>query len=528
MDKRFNLIDEAWIPVAGVGRVSLAQIFQNPDYRALGGNPVQKIALMKLLLAIAQAAYTPADEDEWRTLGAQGLADKCLAYLQQWHDRFYLYGERPFLQMPAIEELIDARTAKQVAAANTAGKKAEAIEKGMPKNLGAGFYPDLPSENNTLLSHTLIPRKMTDADCAVFIVTLMSFAFGGKRVEADLENLSGETLGNRYNAPAGPSLGGWDGQLHCFPTTSSLLGSLWINLMSEEKLKGFGAWSGGVGRPLWEEMPTKEKDAFSTRYQSTYQAALLAMSRFTLLKGDGIIYMDGIQCPKVANGWIEPSLLIDKGAAPPKVKYVDVKKKPWRELDSLLAFNVFASQTGFECIALKVGIDRLADHFDDFFIWTGGIKVTSNSGDQSVKQADDFVESQINLKTAWITGVEDGLWFSQVTSEMAGLDSNAKALFGCVRAYFKEQQVDEKKGGKRLAELAENHFWQLCERDFQYLLDSCEQDEASQESRKKLRRRFASYVSQAYDQYCPKDTARQLDAWAKCRPNLSKYLKQEV
>ena len=42
MDNRFNLIDEPWIPVADVGRVSLAQMFGNPDYRALGGNPVQK------------------------------------------------------------------------------------------------------------------------------------------------------------------------------------------------------------------------------------------------------------------------------------------------------------------------------------------------------------------------------------------------------------------------------------------------------------------------------------------------------
>lgn len=526
MDNRFNLIDEPWIPVADVGRVSLKQLFTNPDYRTLGGNPVQKIALMKLLLAIAQAACTPTDEDEWRALGAQGLAERSREYLAQWHDRFYLYGERPFLQMPAIEKLIDARTAKQVAAANTTGKKTEAREKGMPKSLGAGFYPDLPSENNTLLSHTLMPSKMTDADRAVFIVMLMNFAFGGKRVEADLENLSGETLGNRYNAPAGPSLGGWDGQLHCFPMTSSLLGSLWINLMSEEKIKGFGAWLGGLGQPLWEEMPTKEKDAFSSRYQSTYQSALLAMSRFALFKDEGIFYMDGIQCPKVANGWIEPSLLIDKAAVPAKVKYVDINKRPWRELESLLAFNVFTSPTGFECISLKVGVERLSDHFDDFSIWIGGIKVTSNSGDQSVKQADDFVESEVNLKTTWI-GAENGLWFSHVTSEMAGLDSNAKTLVGCVRNYFKEQQVDEKKTGKQLADQAASYFWQLCERDFQQLLDSCDTDETSQQARKTLRRRFAGYAQQAYDRYCPKDTARQLDAWAKCRPNLSKYLAQE-
>ena len=68
MDNRFNLIDEPWIPIADCGRVSLGQLFANPDYRALGGNPVQKIALMKLLLAIAQAAATPDDETGWQAM----------------------------------------------------------------------------------------------------------------------------------------------------------------------------------------------------------------------------------------------------------------------------------------------------------------------------------------------------------------------------------------------------------------------------------------------------------------------------
>lgn len=56
MENRFNLIDEAWIPVADCGQVSLRQIFIDPHLRKLGGNAVQKIALTKLLLAIAQSS----------------------------------------------------------------------------------------------------------------------------------------------------------------------------------------------------------------------------------------------------------------------------------------------------------------------------------------------------------------------------------------------------------------------------------------------------------------------------------------
>lgn len=36
-ENRFNLIDEPWIPVVDVGRVSLKEVFSNPNLKALGG-----------------------------------------------------------------------------------------------------------------------------------------------------------------------------------------------------------------------------------------------------------------------------------------------------------------------------------------------------------------------------------------------------------------------------------------------------------------------------------------------------------
>ncbi|MOA69035.1 hypothetical protein D3C78_1969800 [compost metagenome] len=59
-------------------------------------------------------------------------------------------------------------------------------------------------------------------------------------------------------------------------------------------------------------------------------------------------------------------------------------------------------------------------------------------------------------------------------------------------------------------------------------MDSCDPDEQGRLQRQRLRKRFADYIQQAYDRFCPKETARQLDAWAKCRPNNSKYLTQEA
>lgn len=283
MENRFNLIDEPWIPVADHGRVSLRQIFSRPEYRSLGGNPVQKIAILKLLLAIAQAAATSENESEWQALGAQGLAERCLAYLEKWHDRFYLYGEKPFLQMPGILCLIEKRTQSKVVSASSKSKKLEAEMSGLPKGFGAGFYPDLPSTNNTQHSHTLFERNLSDAEKAIFLVSIMNFAFGGKRVEADMPTLAATSMGNRYSAPAGPSIGGWTGYLHSYVLTGSILSDVWINILTKADIASQKVWPEGIGMAVWEEMPTHERDKISSKYKGSYLATLVALSRFSLL-----------------------------------------------------------------------------------------------------------------------------------------------------------------------------------------------------------------------------------------------------
>lgn len=157
MENRFNLIDEPWIAVVDVGLVSLTDIFSQPELRALGGNPVEKIALTKLLLAIAQAAATPTDDSDWQQMGWQGMAHCCLQYLAKWHDRFYLYGEKPFLQMPAIQA-------------------AEC------KSLGV-LSPEVSTGNTTVLTESQQQQQLTDADKALAIVMQMGFGLGGKKTD---------------------------------------------------------------------------------------------------------------------------------------------------------------------------------------------------------------------------------------------------------------------------------------------------------------------------------------------------------
>lgn len=505
MENRFNLIDEPWIPVADVGRVSLAQIFENPDYRALGGNPVQKIALMKLLLAIAQAACTPADEDAWRALGAQGLAEKCRAYLQQWHGRFYLYGERPFLQIPAI--------------------KAAALQ-----SYGA-VLPEVATGNTTVLNQGQVERNLSDADKALLVLGLMGFALGGKKTDnkvvltpgyAGKKNKKGDGPGPGL---PGPSLHDY-GLLHNLLLGENLWQSLWLNLLTTEQIEHSQRYPGGIGTAPWEQMPAGEACPVARALQDSLMGRLVPLCRFCLLAEDGLHYSEGIAHSSYKEGRCDPSVAVNWSG--PKALWCNPEKRPWRELTSLLSFIAQQQATGFECQQLNVGINRACE-VGTFTIWSGGLRIHKHTtGEQYASGNDDFVESNAWLDSGWVTGEQRGLWFSHLQHEMASLDNLSNGLYGSVKAYFSGQKVKDSK----LSGEASHLFWQLCERDFQTLLVHCDADEADQQThqqaRKTLRRRFAGYAQQAYDRYCPKDTARQLDAWASCRPNHAKYLAQEA
>lgn len=517
-ENKFNLINEPWIPMIGEGRVSLKQIFTNARYRALGGNPVQKIALTKLLLAIAQAAYTPSDDEDWKNLGAVGIAQKCLSYLEKWYDRFYLYGENPFLQMSVIEDLIAKRDLQQEKTKKAKGKKQEADDDDEAlKGIGTGMYPDLPAPNNTILTQDQFKRVLSDAEKAVFVVTLMNFAFGGKRVEKKLGTLTSGYAGKTDSARAAPSIGNYVGYLHSHVLGPSLHDTLWLNLLTEENINDHAFWEFKLGRPPWENMPQGEDCAGARQLKNSYMGCLVAMSRFVLLKGEGIYYVEGIQYPSHKEGWREPSMAINSQSKNPKLLWVNPNKRPWRELTSLLSF-ISGEMKDFDCMQLRYLLTRfrMGNECSACTIWSGGIRVSSNSGDQSIKSDDDFVESQVVLPRAFLND-DDG--FGNLKAEMGALDTLSTAVYKGVVNYFAQQCADPKYR-KKQAESASNLFWQLCERRFQNLVDVCHDIDAV----KQLRKVFAGFVNKSYDTLCPKDTARQLDAWAKCKPKLYDYL----
>lgn len=104
-ERTFNLIDHGWIPIQGVNaRQGLKQIFSQGDLKQLSGNSVEKIVVLRLLLAITHAAVSLPDNAAWLSLSLPELAEKVIAYLQTWHDHFDLYGKKPFMQFPQLAQ----------------------------------------------------------------------------------------------------------------------------------------------------------------------------------------------------------------------------------------------------------------------------------------------------------------------------------------------------------------------------------------------------------------------------------------
>ncbi|MFA5664563.1 type I-E CRISPR-associated protein Cse1/CasA [Castellaniella sp.] len=483
---RFNLVDEPWVPMADVGRVSLRQVFSTPGYRILAGNPVQMTAVRRLLLAIVQMACTPVDEPQWLAMGPDEVARQSLLYLERWHDRFWLYGERPFLQMRAISR------------ARVQGFDA--------------LLPEVSAGNTTVLTQSQQAPVLDDADKALLIVVLMGFPLGGKKADNSVVLTPGYTgksnpQGKPATARPGPAMA-HRGLLHNYLLAQDLWHTLWLNLLTAEQIGSQGLFPNGCGVAPWERMPEGEACPVAERLKGSLMGHLVPMARFCYLARDGVHYSEGLAYPGYKEGFADPSVAIDYSGKEPKALWANPDKRPWRELSSLLAFVPQHKRQSFQCWRIQIGLNRAHDMQGRVLFWSGGLRVSTRAGEQYVGGRDDFVESQVWLHTDRL----DELWFRELESDMQALNDLAKSLYACVMAYFRDLSSD----GSTWAARATQAFWQQCEADFQTLVDHCGQSGSDRHAH--LFRGFSDYACAAYDQYCPRETARQLDVWAKCEP----------
>jgi len=492
----FNLIDEAWIPVTQKGLVSLKQIFNDNEITALGGNPIEKIAVLKLLLAIAQSAYTPKDEEDWRQLGPKGMCNKVLDYLNEHYDAFWLYGEKPFLQMPEIE-------------------KAE------KKNYGT-VLPMVATGNTTVLTQINVEKPLNDPEKALLLLQLMGFPLGGKKTDNSVVLTPGyygkaNEKGNPSTGKPGPCIG-FLGFLHSFIFEYTLINTIWINLFSHYIINEIGIYPEGLGIAPWEKMPKGEDDEVAKHLKKSYMGRLIPLSRFLLLKEDGIHYSEGISSPGYKEGIFDPSIAVDFSSNVPRALWVSTDKKPWRQLPSLLSF-MGNSSNNFKCIQLEKIIPRIKN-FDSFIVWSGGAQISNNAGEQFFSGNDDFVESEIQLSCSLFNN--ESQFYTNLNIELNYMEYLSSILKYQVKSFFKKLHVQAEELSSQSVAL----YWQICERNFLDLVNACSDDPTGEKARA-LRIIFEENAYKAFDHYCPNQTARQLEAWASTRPRFWANMKNK-
>ncbi len=487
-EQRFSLLYEPCIPVVGRGRVSLLEVFEDDSLKALSGTPLQKIALTKFLLAVAQAAATPADADEWLELGPGGLARKCIAYLKAHEDCFWLYGPRPFLQMPACE-------------------KAE------NKAYGA-VMPEVAFGNTTLLTHIQLEPELDDADKFLLLLVQMSLCFGGKKPYNKLVFTPGYE--KKPSAKPGPGIC-HKGLLHSFMQGESLVESLYLNLLTVQDIAGQKQWTAGLGVPPWERMPEGEACPVAEELKACLMGRLVPMARFCLLTESGLRFTEGIVHPDYSAGMADPSAAMDASGSKTKVLWADPEKRPWRQLPALLAFLDARQTSSFQCFGLKKAVEKICSRNDDkadllLGIWSGGVRVSSNAGEQYLTGRDDAVESEVRISGACLGDI----WFVEFSGAMEQLEKLASQLYKAVNGYHSALKISD---SSQAAE-ASGLFWQLAEHTLQELIAACDHfsEGWTKDLLPALLRRYRGMVLSIYDEVCPRDTARQFETWVCNRP----------
>ncbi|HOO51057.1 MAG TPA: type I-E CRISPR-associated protein Cse1/CasA [Alphaproteobacteria bacterium] len=342
-----NLVTDCWIPVVindGIREdASLMQIFtEGEKYADLAVRPHERVALMRLLICIAQAALDgPADKDDWLK-APQKLPDAARMYLEKWNKEevFELFHPmKPFMQIPDLKSKELTPTSKLDLFLSTG-------------NMTTLFDHEANGNEERILRHK---------DIAVSLITFQCFSSGGGLPVTQWQGIKTGQVGNT------DALCLTGGMYHTFFRGKTLIESICLNLLPKTTVNRY---YGNVnkkhderdidekrfwGKPVWEMMPAKPTDIERIENAThTYLGRLVPMCRWIKIEnygkgfhcGKGFDYpvMDRkVQKPKknkpILPVWpAEPTASVDlnKENTERFVKGAKPDKAVWRELAAIL------------------------------------------------------------------------------------------------------------------------------------------------------------------------------------------------
>ncbi len=477
-----NLSGDPWIPVAlPDGRadlVGLEDAFRHGrEIRDLLVEPPQRVALMRLLICITQAALDgPEDEEDWCGC-ADRIVPASLAYLERYRDKFELFGRGAFLQPDNLERTDNALLDK------------------LDFGLAAGNNP-------VLFDHAAAAegRPQRPAWMALMMLTYQCFSPGGL---IGSSNWDGAPTGR--SSEHAPCVEG--SALHLLLRGSDLQQTVHLNLVTKEQVLTLPepSW----GRPVWEAFPRSPTDTSARELASSYLGRLVPLSRAIKLQSESrqLTLANGLTYGKLP-AVRDPSLtvIVRKQGAKEALVYlgIDLEKHPWRELGSVLTLK--AGELTGGPLALQHVRNSDVRTID---IWTGGL---ATNRAKILDSAEWTFALPIDL-------VGDTA-LNQYRKGVELADRGARSLFAAGSAYCDDMKISNAGGSRQKSNWirrTQADYWRRLNQQYGELVRIACDEEADLQP---WRRTLLSCMHQAYSITCPHETPRQLKAFALGRSRL--------
>lgn len=485
--KKFNLIDEDWLPVLMKGglfrRVSLREVFKVPSGIAdLSLVAYERISVMRFLVCLAMAAFEEGELKDGATwkVARKILCSRVNAYLDKWHDRFNFFGDLAFMQPDGLT------------AAKTAG-----IEK---------LFPHRASGNNgTLFDHAILSgnKNLRVEDWPIGMLTYLNFAAGGQHPKCHWSGVE-----TSVSVTAGPSRE--KSMAQTFIIGDSIVETIWLNLITDQMIAQLPVPV--RGRPFWE-CDEFQRDKIKPPFGAeTLLGRLVPLSRVMKFHADceQIPLGEGLKYTQLPESREATAAVYTKpGAKKNEVveTYVSVSSEemPWRNLKAILSMG---DRNGI--LTLR-NLHQLAEDEPKrvISIWCGGLV-----GDQAKNVA--VVEWRTALPADAITDFH--LEMYQKGVDFAN-EISKHQIYAAAKTYCEAMKIE---GVDSVASPARRLFWDALDKK-QAMLQSVAFAETV--NMDEWKENVCKTAREAFSNACPHATGRQLEAYSQ---GLSKlYPKKE-
>jgi CRISPR system Cascade subunit CasA len=498
-----NLTTDPWIPIVWAnglpGTVSLCDVFaRGEDIRDLAVRPHERVALMRLLICIAQAALDgPTDHDDWKACRSK-VAPAAHDCLKRWQKAFELFGDgQRFLQVEGLKK----PASKDDDEGNSVSKLDLALATG---------------NNSTLFDNGGgSDRTFASAHIALTLLTFQCFSPCGTIGVALWNGIptlgwSGYPKVKPGQSKHGPCLSG--NMLHSYLRRNTFIESLHRNLLTKEQIARF-CGPDGWGKPVWEQFPSNPNDTTAIKNATqTYLGRLAPLSRAIRLEDNcrSMILVNGLEYPAYQE-WREPAATIVtwniKKQPTRKTLSANIDKGIWRELHALAVIAVDKNTNGGPAVLQNL-VDETA-----FDMWVGGLVAEGNG------KLVDTTESVFHIPTAMLYEMGQRVYEQGVR----WAEGSAIRLGRAVSTYHRELGDNLDRGELRdrrdqIQKKATAQFWTDIEQAVPRLLDVAANPQQLGMKNEWHKTDWGKTVWRAaraaYESACPHDTPRQMRAYA--------------